>query len=137
MKNLYHILNISPLSNLETILKSYQTMCMKNPIYIFIYTNALSILTNPLKRMIYDASLYQINLNILFQKYYIYEYMQEIDEYTLANFIGWLEDFKNYCYDLKYHNPKTKNINKLENWYNDLDNIIENLKKEIKTFYLI
>lgn len=87
--------------------------------------------------MMYDASLYQINLNILFQKYYIYEYMQEIEEYTLANFIGWLEDFKNYCYDLKYNNPKTKNINKLENWYNDLDNIIENLKKEIKTFYLI
>lgn len=94
MKNLYQILNISPLSNLEAILKSYQTMCMKNPAYIFIYTNALSILTNPLKRMIYDASLYQINLSILFQKYYIYEYMQEIDEYTLANFIGWLEDFK-------------------------------------------
>lgn len=137
MKNLYQILNISPLSNLETILKSYQTRCIKNPIYIFIYTNALSILTNPLKRMIYDASLYQINLNILFQKYYIYEYMQEIEEYTLANFIGWLEDFKNYCYDLKYNNPKTKNINKLENWYNDFDNVIENLKKEIKTFYLI
>lgn len=37
MKNLYQILNISPLSNLETILKSYQTRCMKNPIYI-IYT---------------------------------------------------------------------------------------------------
>lgn len=93
MKNLYQILNISPIKfrNNFKIISNY--VYKKSYIY-FIYTNALSILTNPLKRMMYDASLYQINLNILFQKYYIYEYMQEIEEYTLANFIGWLEDLK-------------------------------------------
>lgn len=136
MKNLYQILNISPTSNLKNILIAYSQNCLKSPELIFTYTNALSILVSPFKRMLYDASLYNINCTLLSQYFFIYKKLQEIDEYELANFIRWLEDFKNYFYDLKYFINNPKYNLKIEEWYNTLDNVIENLKSEIKSFYL-
>lgn len=137
MKNIYQLFNISPNSSLKNILNAYCKLCIKNPPMIFNYTSALSILIHPIKRMIYDIQLYKINGLIALENYHIYEELQEMDEFELANIISWLEDFKNYFYDLKYFTNDTKIIKKIEEWYDTIDSIIENLKNRMESFYFI
>lgn len=136
MYNFYNILKINFDANLETILNAYYLSCIEKPTNIFIYTKALKILSNSTLRILYDASILKENFTIKYQEYESYELKQEIDEYKLAFYIEWLENFKNYFYDTKYFYKSKQYTEKIEKWYNELDQIIETLKPLIKSFYL-
>lgn len=100
--NCYEILDLTKYANLLEICTSYQVKCLKHPENTLLYTKALNILINPLKRIIYDSNTFQINLPTLIQNSQIYEVYQNIDEYDLLDFITWFSYFKDYFYDTKY-----------------------------------
>lgn len=135
--NLYQLLNISNQSSLIEICESFKINCLREPAKTFLYTNALKILINISKRMIYDANTFQINLPILLQNIHTYEQYQIIDEYELIPFVEWLSNFQNFFYDSKYLTKNSKYHQKVEEWYNTIEEILEELKSHIKSMYLI
>lgn len=135
MRNLYIILGISNNSSLVDICRAYQFKCKINPSSIFYYTKIFKILVNPKSRIIYDAMLWQVDIRLLFSYSDRYNLDPE-DEYELAFIIGLIDYLKDYFYDTKYFINNNDYLTKLELWYNELVNILDQLRGEIKTFYL-
>lgn len=135
--NYYTLLDIFIDANLLDICNSFQKKCLNNPQNIFLYTKALATLINPTKRIIYDANTLKINLPLLIKNYHIYEEYQNIAEFELLNFIEWLNYFKDFFYDIKYHTNNKRFLNLIELWYNRVENILEELKNYVKSIYLI
>ena len=131
--NYYRLLSIPPNANILEVLRQYQIKCLNNPQNIFLYTMGLQILTDPHKRMFYDASLFKINVLALISSHYDYSY---IEEWELIPFIEWLNNFKDFFYDTKYFTNDIKYNRLMEKWYDIIEQIIEQLKSYIKTFYL-
>ena len=131
MKNLYQVFNIPVNASLLEIRKSYQYLCVLNPSYIFYYTKILKILSYSPYRLCYDAALLNCDIRILYQ--YISS-LEEEEEYTLALFISWIEDFRDFVYDLRYDYKKWQD--KLDEWYDEVEVILVHLKERIETFYL-
>lgn len=135
--NCYALLDIPMNADLLKICKSYRKKCLTNPEKIFIYTEAFSILIDPIKRIIYDANTFKISLPILMNAFSTYQEYQNIDEFELINFIEWLNFFKDFFYDTKYYTNNNKYHNIIESWYDIIENIIEELKSHIESIYLI
>lgn len=133
--NIYEILNIPFNANLLEICTSYEKACFTKPLETFIYTKALHILINKNKRLIYDAALTKKDIRALYNSPY-YDNLYDIDEYDLLPFIIWLNDFKNYFYDLKYFIQNKTFLENIEKWYDTIETISETLKDMIKSFYL-
>lgn len=137
--NLYDVLSIKPNSKILEVCIAFQKQCLKNPQYIFIYTQALAIIINKQKRIIHDATSYKINLNLLLQNSDIYDTilkLNEEEEYELANFIDWLNNFRDLVYDTKYQTFDYNYHQLLEKWYDKIEIISEELKNHIHSFYL-
>lgn len=137
--NLYSVLNVSSSAKILEICKAFQNKCLNNPANVFNYTKALAITINKNKRIIHDATYFGINLNILLAKEDIYDEILELteeEEYELANFIDWLNDFRDLVYDTKYQIMDYNYHQLLEKWFNKIESISEELKSHIHNFYL-
>ena len=134
MKNIYSILSLDANASILDICRSYQKKCMLNPNNIFYYTQILEILGSYSKRLIYDAMLFQVDIFLLANCYH-YE-LQEEEEYELAHIISWIEDFREYVYDLKFLVTDAQYLILMESWYDQMENILFELKCAIKSFYL-
>ena len=134
MKNIYSVFNLQANASILDICRSYQKKCMLNPNNIFYYTKILEILSSYSKRLIYDAMLFQVDIFLLTNCYH-YE-LREEEEYELAHMISWIEDFREYVYDLKFLVDDIQTLALLESWYDQVENILFELKGAIKSFYL-
>ncbi len=135
MKDFYTIFNINYRSSLVSICYAYQKKCLENPSLIFFYTKILKVLTNPQYKIWYDSMLLQIDF-----RFFLYQptfTLDEDDEYELALIISWMEDFREYVYDTKYIIQDSYYLTCLEEWYNELENILFYLKSCIQNFTLI
>ncbi len=134
--NFYTLLDLSPQSNILEILTKFKEKCLENPENIFYYTYALNILSNKIKKIFYDAALYHINIFNLYDYYEQNEYYK-IDEYELIPLIEWLKDFKDFFYDTKYYKNNPQYHQLIEEWYDNMENIIIDIQDNfIHSFYL-
>ena len=58
------------------------------------------------------------------------------EEYELALTIHLIEYFKDFVYDSKYFYHHSEYLKLLDDWYNDLMDILDYLKENIQSFYL-
>ena len=133
--NLYEVLNVNKNANIWEICLAYQQLCSYDTKNIIIYTKAFKVLINRNKRILYDAILYKISVEKLYNLPY-YDEVFEIDEYLLISFIEWLSDFKDFYYDTKYFINNKKYHFLIEEWYDIIENILKDLKAMITSFYL-
>lgn len=133
MKDLYGVFNIPYHVSLLDIVKAYLNKCTSSPSAIFYYTKILKILTYTPYKVIYDSLLFQVDIRILS---YFPNTITEEEEYELAMIIFYIENLKDYVYDSKFIFNDDKYLQQLENWYNELENILEYLKQHIQSFYL-
>lgn len=133
MKNLYSIFNLNYDASLLDVCKAYQKKCMEMPSFIFYYTKILKIFINLFYKLFYDSLLFQVDIRLLmlFPKS-----LNEDDEYELAMIIFYMESLKDYIYDSKYFSSNKRYLLLLENWYDELENILISLKGYIQNFYL-
>ena len=134
MKNLYQELHINIQASLLQICQAYQTLCTKNPQKIFYYTKILNILPNQKYKLIYDAMLTGRDIRLVY--YYSSLFILEEEEFVLAEVITWIEQLREFVYDTKFFTYHSLYLEKLEEWYDELESILENLKSHIKSFYL-
>ncbi|CDF12084.1 unknown [Mycoplasma sp. CAG:776] len=134
MKNIYSIFKINLSSSLVDICLAYQKLCFKNPPYIFYYTKLFKILINDNYRAIYNAMFTCSDMR--FWITFPFWQLEEEDEYVLANIIHWLEDFREFVYDTKFGSNNINYSVILENWYDEMEEILFILKGKIKSFYL-
>ena len=134
MKNLYSIFHIPYQASVLDICKSYQKLCVNHPKFIFYYTKVFKILALPTYKALYDAIYFNIDLR--FTIHLNNEYLNEEEEYELASIISWIEDFREYVYDTKYFCDDLRYLEILENWYDEVETILFQLKNRIETFYL-
>ena len=133
--NVYDILEIDPVANIIDILKQYKFLCYKNPNNIFKYTDALVILSDKNKRILYDSSTFKIDIFDMMNYVKHYDNYYNVDEYELVPFVLWLDIFKDSLYDTKYY-ANGKNVEDLEILYNKLESILETIKSYMKSLYL-
>lgn len=134
MKNIYSIFKINLSSSLIDICLSYQKLCFQNPQYIFYYTKLFKILINDNYRAIYNAMFTHSDMR--FWMNFPFLQLEEEDEYVLANIIHWLEDLREFVYDTKFCANNLNYSLTLENWYNEMEEILFVLRGKIKSFYL-
>lgn len=133
MKNLYSILGVANYASILDIAKAYQNKCMENPASCFYYTKIFKILAYVPYRLVYDYLLLSIDIRALA---FLQTSLNEDEEYELAFTIHTLEYFKDFVYDSKYFFQYPKYLKLLDDWYNDLVNILDYLKNNIQSFYL-
>lgn len=134
MKNVYYDFNIKPTASLLEICRSYQSLCIKYPKNIFYYTKILRVLANSDVRSIYNTILTQVDLRFWLSFFSLS--LSEEEEYLLANFIYWLEDFREFVYDSKFYSNNKRDFLTLDKWYDEMEDILVKLKEKINSFYL-
>lgn len=137
MINIYKIFNIRPEANILSICNAFKNACLNSPKDTFKYTGFLDILINPNKKLMYDATLFHVDIRALVCNYDRYINLNDEEEYDLINFTLWLDTYKNVFYDLKYQTSNKDFISKVEAWYDKVDEMLENLKELISSIYLL
>ena len=84
-------------------------------------------------RLVYDSLLFSVDIRTLS---FFQTSLNEEEEYELALTINLIEHFKDLVYDSKYYYNYPEYLKLLDNWYDDLINILDYLKKNIQSFYL-
>lgn len=133
MKNLYSILGVTDHASILDITKAYQNKCMENPASCFYYTKIFKILAYTPYRLVYDSLLLSIDIRTLA---FFQTSLNEEEEYELAITIHLIEYFKDFVYDSKYFYHHSEYLKLLDDWYNDLMDILDYLKENIQSFYL-
>lgn len=133
MKNLYSILGVTNHASILDIAKAYQNKCMKNPSACFYYTKIFKILAYTPYRLVYDSLLFSIDIRTLA---FLQTSLNEEEEYELALVIHLIDYYKDSIYDSKYFYHHPEYLKLLEDWYDDLVNILDYLKENIQSFYL-
>ena len=129
MPNIYKIFNILPDADIVSMVEAFKNACLNSPRDTFLYTNYLYILINPTRKLMYDASLFNIDIRTIVNRYDDYIIISEEDEYTLLNFAIWLETYQNAFYDLKYQTSNKKFKQDVEAWYDKISEILNSLKE--------
>ena len=133
MKDLYAVFHVPYKASLLEITKAYFNQCLKNPSSCFYYTKIFKILACTPYKMMYDSLFFQIDIRTMT---FFQVSLSEEEEYELAHVIALLEYFMDLVYDSKYFYQHSNYLNELDSWYNELVSIIDDLKRQIKSFYL-
>ncbi|MCM1052403.1 MAG: hypothetical protein NC483_00275 [Ruminococcus sp.] len=137
--NLYQLLDLSPTNNIIEILNKFKDKCQEHPENTFKYTYALCILIDKTRKIFYDAALFHIDINTLYECYSKNETeeIDEADEYEIMDFIEWLDYFREIFFDTKF-STNNQNYHKLvTDWYITIVKLLDYLKSQyIHSFYL-